>query len=382
MEAAEAASITLTASVSPTVFTTNRTALTFTFAVTNTGTVPLTNVRVSSFTLWYGLFTTCPQSTLDPGATMACTAPYTASGRDFLVNRVVGTGQATGQPPSGPAVSSEWVSATATRSPFEEDILLTKSSPQQRFTAAGQRIDYSYEIVNTTDVTLTDVTVRDLHPGLSPVLCPTSTLAPGARITCAAHYVTTEQDVARGAITNDADVTGIAPGGEILRSAVQSVFVTKFGTSGLTVVKSVAPATFRGAGDTLTYQYLVTNTGTFNSLTNIAVLDPQPGISPVRCPDTHLAPSARMTCTATYVTTCTDVAAGAITDTAAATATIEFGPRIASAPTTATAVYHPALDLTRPFPPICLPTVHLPPVTVGPIQVPPITFQLWTIGSP
>ncbi len=380
--ATQAASIALTASVSPTTFTTNRTALTFTFVVTNTGTVPLTDVRVQSYTLWYGLFTTCPLSTLDAGASMSCTAPYTASGRDFLVNRVVGAGTATGQVPSGPAVSSELASATATYSPFNDDIGLSKNAAQERFTAAGQRLDYSYGIVNNTDAVLTDVTVHDSFPGLSPILCPTGSLAPGARITCTAHYVTTEADVTIGAVTNDAYATGIAPGGEVLRSANRAAFVTKVGTSGLSVAKSVAPATFRGAGETLTYQYLLTNTGTVNALTNIAVLDPHPGIGPVSCPGAELAPAGSMTCTATYVTTCADVAAGVITDAAAATATIEFGPPIVSARTTATTTYRPVLDLTRPFPPLCLPALKLPSVRVGPLQLPPITFQPWAIVSP
>ncbi|MCL9794802.1 DUF7507 domain-containing protein [Frankia sp. AgKG'84/4] len=380
--AADAASIALTASVSPTTFTTNRTALTFIFVVSNTGTVPLTDVRVQSYTLWYGLFTTCPSSTLDAGASMSCTAPYTAAGRDFLVNRVVGAGTATGQVPLGLVVSSELESATATYSPFNDDIGLSKNAAQERFTAAGQRLDYSYGIVNNTDATLTDVTVHDSSAGLSPILCPTGSLAPGARIICTAHYVTTEVDVALGAVTNDAYATGIAPGGENLRSANRSAFVTKVGTSGLSVAKSVAPATFRGAEETLTYQYLLTNTGTVNALTNIAVLDPHPGLGPVSCPGAELAPAGSMTCTATYVTTCADVAAGVVTDAAAATATIELGPQIVSAPTTATTTYRPVLDLTRPFPPICLPVLNLPPITVGPIQLPPITFQPWTIVSP
>lgn len=380
--APEDASISIAASVSPTEFTTNRTALTFTFVVTNTGTVPLTNVRVESFTAWYGLYTTCPRSTLDPGASMNCTAPYSASGRDFTLNQVFGAGQATGQPPSGPAVFSTWESARAYRSLFNDDIDLQKSAAQYRFTAAGQRLDYSYRITNNTDAPLTEVTVHDSYPGLSPVHCPTTTLAAGARIICTVSYLTTEEDVIRGQVSNYAYVSGVTPSGATYFSITQSVIVSKIGTSGLTVAKAVAPATFRGAGETLTYQYLLTNTGTFNALTNIAVLDPHPGTSPVRCAGTDLAPSESMICTATYVTTCADVAAGSITDIAAATATIEFGPQIASLPATATASYRPVLDVTRPFPPICLPVVHLPPVTVGPFPFPSIALPPWTIGNP
>ena len=54
------------------------------------------------------------------------------------------------------------------------------------------------------------------------------------------------------------------------------------------------------------------------------------GLSAVDCPTSMLSPGASETCTATYTTTATDVANGAITNTAMATAKLPDGTAISS----------------------------------------------------
>jgi uncharacterized repeat protein (TIGR01451 family) len=73
-------------------------------------------------------------------------------------------------------------------------------------------------------------------------------------------------------------------------------------------------------GDTLTYRFVVTNTGTAN-LTNVAVVDPLPGLSALSCvpgQPAFLAAGKSMGCTGTYVVTPDDVVAGEIKNTATA----------------------------------------------------------------
>ena len=73
-------------------------------------------------------------------------------------------------------------------------------------------------------------------------------------------------------------------------------------------------------GDTLTYQFVATNTGD-QTLSNVTISDPLAGLSALSCTPAQpsaLAPAGSMTCTATYVVTVADVTAGSIDNTATA----------------------------------------------------------------
>ena len=67
----------------------------------------------------------------------------------------------------------------------------------------------------------------------------------------------------------------------------------------------------RKAGDTISYNYLVTNTGT-TTMTGIGVTDNL--VASVSCPSPTLAPGAHETCTGSYTVTQADVDAGAVTN--------------------------------------------------------------------
>jgi hypothetical protein len=82
-------------------------------------------------------------------------------------------------------------------------------------------------------------------------------------------------------------------------------------------------------GSTVTYSFLVTNTGNV-TLTSVAVTDPLPGLSAISCPGTTLAPSASMTCTASRVITAADVTAGVVNNTATATGQPPTGSSVTS----------------------------------------------------
>lgn len=78
------------------------------------------------------------------------------------------------------------------------------------------------------------------------------------------------------------------------------------GAVGLTLADSSPAPRYRQAGDVISYNYQVTNTGT-TALDGIAIADPAvPGAS---CPDSTLAPGAAETCTGSYPVTAADVTA-------------------------------------------------------------------------
>jgi uncharacterized repeat protein (TIGR01451 family) len=119
------------------------------------------------------------------------------------------------------------------------------------------------------------------------------------------------------------------------------------------MTKSASTMMFTGPGTVVTYSYKVTNTGNV-TLTNVKLTDPMPGLSAVTCPTTTLAPTASMTCTATYTTTQADMARGSVKNVATATGVDPAGAAKTSDPSTVTI---PAVPVAPPSPitPVTLP---------------------------
>jgi uncharacterized repeat protein (TIGR01451 family) len=199
-------------------------------------------------------------------------------------------------------------------------ISVVKSVSPLSFDAAGAVLHYSFLVTDTGNVTLTSVAVSDTGlPGLSAVSCPDSSLAAGGSETCTAAYTTTAADVDAGSVSNTATVRGDPPGSATpVVSAPSTATVPAVQAPGISVDKSASPLVFSQSGTRIGYSFLVTNTGNV-TLTSVAVSDTGlPGLSPITCPDSVLAPGASETCTATYTTTAADVRAGKVTNTATA----------------------------------------------------------------
>lgn len=98
------------APIDPAAFTAGQ-SVTYTYVVTNTGTVPLTALAITedaaAFTGTGPLpAPTCPAAPLAPGAQTTCTAAYTITAADVLRGSLRNTATATGTPPSGPPAVS------------------------------------------------------------------------------------------------------------------------------------------------------------------------------------------------------------------------------------------------------------------------------------
>ena len=88
----------------------------------------------------------------------------------------------------------------------------------------------------------------------------------------------------------------------------------------LTLVKTALTTEFTAVGDTLDYEYLVTNSGNTTITSALTISDDQ--ITIVNCPALPaggLLPGASVTCTATDVVTQADLDAGQIVNTASVT---------------------------------------------------------------
>lgn len=298
----------------------------YTFSVRNTGNVTLSNVQVNDPNV---PSVSCPNNgPLAPGATLTCSAEHTVTQADIDDGEVTNTATASATAPDDTAVNatSNTIRITVDRVPA---LSIAKSSDRTSIDAAGQTINYSFNVRNTGNVTLTDVTVSD--PRAENISCPRTTLAPGETMTCTANRTVSQADIDRGAdLTNIASVTGTPPGDgaePIEPTSSNQVAVEVEQNPDFTVTKTAGtPADTNDnglvgdAGDQITYKFTVRNTGNV-TLNNVTISDDKLGVSDVQCSDS-LAPSASTNCPdQVYTITADDAAAGTVSNTATVSAT-------------------------------------------------------------
>ena len=191
-------------------------------------------------------------------------------------------------------------------------------------------------------MTLTGLEVTDTFTapaGPEPVVvCPDTPLAPGASATCTSSYPVTQADADHGSIDNSAVASATDPTGASVGSPPSTAHVTITAAPALSLVKSSPNTLVSQAGESVAYEFIVTNTGNV-TMTDVVITDAfeapaGPALTPV-CPDAPLPPGASMTCTADYVVTQADIDHGLISNTATADATDPNGTTATSDPSTA-----------------------------------------------
>jgi len=330
--------------------------------VTNTGNVTLHNAAVheTNFTgNGPAPVPGCPTSTLAPGQQMTCTSQYHLTQSDIDGGSITNTAHATGEPPSGPEVV-----ATASSVTIPEDaapaLTLVKSVEPATVTAAGQPVTYTFLVTNTGNVTLKGVAVKEgsfSGTGNAPVpSCPagTTSLLPGAQLSCTATYTATQRDIDAGSVTNTATASATPPTGAALTSPPSTATVVAPGDAAIRVVKSASPAeaTAFNAGQGIAYTYVVTNTGnvTLDAVTVQETTFTGTGPAPApKCAATRLAPGAQTVCTSSYSLTQADVDAGSLTNVATAAGDPPTGHRVVSIASSVTIPQtpHPALTVLK-----------------------------------
>ncbi len=356
--ASPAPGLALLKTASPSSVRTVGRVITYSYEIVNTGNTTLTNVGAVDVAFSGSgapPVITCPVTTLAPGQSTTCTGTYTTTQADLDSGSVVNTATASGTPPTGPAITSNPSTATVTAELISSLVLLKTAVPST-VSAAGQTVTYSYEIVNTGNTTLTNVSAVDIAfsgSGAPPVItCPVTTLAPGQSTTCTGTYTVSQADLDAGSVVNTATASGTPPTGPAITSDPSTATVTATPVPGLALLKTAVPAVVTVAGETVTYSFVVTNTGN-TTLTNVSATDTGfsgSGTPPViTCPVTTLAPQQSTTCTGTYAVTQADIDAGSVVDTATASGTPPTGPPVTSNPSTATvtATSVPGLTLLK-----------------------------------
>lgn len=324
----------------------------YSFLVTNSGNVTLTGAGIleGAFSGTGALSApVCPAAAASmlPGAQVTCTATYTLTQADVDAGTVTNDATATATAPDDSTVTSTLDDAVVTiaQSP---SLTLIKSAGPGGFTHAGQVVDYSFDITNTGNVTLSAVGVSEVaFSGTGSMTVPDCTpvvIAPAGASTCTASYTLTQADVDAGVVTNTATASGTPPVGAAVDSAPSDALVTITPTAAITMVKSVDRAVVAGTDERVVYSFLVTNTGE-STLTNIVITDDlfsgTGALPSATCPVTSLAPGLSTTCTTSYRTTGGDVTATLVDNTATASATSPSGAGLTSAPSSARVVVDP-----------------------------------------
>jgi len=337
--------------------------LSYTFEVENTGSAILTNVTVTDDMVGA---VNCPKSTLDPAESMTCTAAYIVQQTDVNAGQIVNNADVSGAGPEGDTATAE--DTVITDIPQESSLDLVKSMAGYADNDGSGTITkddvltYEFVVTNNSNVTLSSVEVTDPLSGLSAIDCAPQTngsvtLLPGEQLTCSATYIVTQDDVNSGSITNTATATASGPDGSVADQGSAQTDIAQ--AASIVLQKTMASSTDAdgsgtvSAGDTLTYQFDISNSGSV-TLNSVTVADPLQNLSAVNCAPLAngtitLAPSDTATCTATYVVTDEDAVAGQIDNTATATGNTQNGEDASDSSSVSTAVsgVTPSIEATK-----------------------------------
>ncbi len=359
--------ISITKSAVPTTVTAAGQPVTYTFTVTNSGNQDLTDVGVTDNAVSPagGVSATCqslssPTGTcsglttpLVPGQVATFTGTYTVSQADVDHGSIADTATTQGTTPSGGTVSdtSSTVTVTVTQTP---SLSIAKSADPTLVTSAGQSVTYTFTVVNTGNLTLTDVGVTDVPTapaGSVVATCQslttpagacsgaTTTLLPGQSAIFTGPYTVSQADIDQGSIADSSIAAGTTPSDTPVTATSNTVTVTVTQTGSLSIAKSVVPTTITAAGQTIDYVFTVVNTGNL-TLTGVGVTDvptaPAGGViatcqsltSPAGAcsgATTDLEPGQTAIFTGTYTVSQADVDHGSVVDFATTKGTTPSG---------------------------------------------------------
>ena len=321
---------------------TDGTVISYTFVVTNTGTITLNNVEVNDILDGTGLVWDAANpngyvGTLAGEESKTVYATYVVTPNDVIAGHVYNEAIATGEGPCEGEDCDEVTSPPDDEdTPVDQDpslaIVKTATTPEGGTVTAGTVIRYTFVVTNDGDVPLVNVSVDDILDGSGLVWAAINPngevgdLAVGESKTAYATYMVTPADVVVGNVHNEAIATGehCVPGEgetsdcEEITSPPDDEDVPVAQDPSLALEKSATPDEVVKVGDIITYTFVVTNTGDV-PLTKVVVDDPMLAAAGVPIPPVgDLEPGEQATVTATYAVTAADVKAGKVVNVAIA----------------------------------------------------------------
>ncbi len=335
----------------------------YTFVVTNTGKSSLTGVSITDPLSGLSALTyswPAAVGALATGQSATATATYVLTQTDVDAGSVPNTATTTATDNDGGVKPTAQASRTTTVASAPA-LAVTKSGTYAPGATGkvGDVIVYSFTIKNTGNVTLTNTTLVDPLPGLSPpvITWPSATagtLAPGATATATATYTITQANFDAGAVNNTATANGKPPtGANVSASSPSTTVPTATAAPAIVTTKSgvLAAGATGAAGDTVNYSFSLKNTGNV-TLTAVSLVDPLPGLSALTYtwPGTAgtLAPGQTVTATASYILKQSDVDAGSVANTVTGSGKPPTGANVSgTSPATVPVSANPSLLTTK-----------------------------------
>ncbi|MCF6142436.1 DUF11 domain-containing protein, partial [Flavobacterium sp. K77] len=233
--------------------------------------------------------------------------------------------------------------ATGNFNCFSASLLLTKDGTYNDFNGdglvnVGDKIDYVFEIKNTSNENLTNVSLTDNNAVTSGLPIPSMPAGAADTNSYSAVYFITQQDIDAGVVYNLATITARTFFGSTVTAtstdptpcvdcppnpSCSSCTATALRQAN--TVSLVKTAVYNGnaaaakVGDTITYTFTITNSGN-TTLTNAVVTDAKLGLTNVSVSPSTLAPSESGTLTQNYTITQADIDAGSVINSAVGTA--------------------------------------------------------------
>ncbi|OPY51709.1 MAG: hypothetical protein A4E49_02111 [Methanosaeta sp. PtaU1.Bin112] len=309
-KATAAVALTYTSSISVTKVPSSTTAavgeqVTYTYTVENTGSISISGLALNDDKLGK---VAIDRNSLAPGESATGAVTYTVLESDLpgpITNTVTATAtDGLRTPLTATATASVALTYTASMS-----VDKVPSSTEAR---VGDRLTYTYTIVNTGDVTLSGLAMSDDKIGaITPAK---TTLASGETTTATATYTVLETDLP-GPLTNIVTVTATDSQNQpVTNTATATVTLSYVASVSVTKVPS---STTAAVGEQVTYTYTIVNTGNV-TLNGLALSDDKIGtVTPAQ---TTLASGATTTATATYTVVESDLP-GPLTNIVTVTAT-------------------------------------------------------------
>jgi len=259
--------------------------ISYTFTVTNTGNVTLTNVTladtVGGVTISGGRIATLAVGAVD---STTFTGSYTITQADIDSGSFFNTATVTGTDPNGDPVSDPDDHTEPLPQAPSIELVKTGTFQDEKNDGnadVGETISYTFTVTNTGDVTLGNVTLADTVGGVTISGGPIATLVVGAvdSTTFTGSYTLTQADIDNGSFFNTATITGNDPNGDPISDQDDHTEPLPRAPA-ITIAKSVTDVGGDGpsgvvdaAGDVVAYRIEVANVGNI-TISGVTVSDP------------------------------------------------------------------------------------------------------------
>ena len=231
--------------------------MTYTITVKNTGNVTVSDLELAD-ELEGVTLSDLSATTLAPKETATATATYKVTQANVDEGQIINKVTATGKNPDGGDVSN-FATETVTTEEKEASIEVTKTSEDSEV-KVGDTVTYTITVKNTGNVTVSELGLEDILPGIQLGELDKKAIGPGETATATATYTVEQKDVDAGKIYNKVTATGKDPKNEDVINEGSCTVTTVEAKPELTVTKTSEDSGV-AVDDTVTYTITVKNTG-------------------------------------------------------------------------------------------------------------------------